>query len=306
MNHRDTVEADLDTLLARWHLHSPRELGGGYQNRHWLVHTAGNSTLVLRRYKQDHFQDLSYEFEVMERLDALGVPVPVLVEEPMEFGGTTWCLITHLPGAARVAAPAEEQRQRGRLLAEFHEQSGQLDMSRQRSGWQDSGRLVDDPALVSAVRRYEAVRPREGYVLRWHLDQAREKMRLADMTSAQSLVLHGDFVGRNLLFEGQALSGILDFEATHLNFRVADFAMSWRGIYDEVVLGYDEVRALTDIDWYLLVPTYWSWLFIGLADWIGAREDAALSKESLDWQMKQFQRRSPLFGDLRDKRPAIS
>ena len=191
----------------------------------------------------------------------------------IDHEGTTWCLLTQLPGAESTATPAEEQRRRGRLLAEFYVTTSELCSLGQRQGWLLPDERVEDPSLLEAIRTYEAVRPDEGYVLRWHLERATERLAGLDLGKAEKLVLHSDFVSRDLLFLDGQLSGILDFEATHLSIRVADFALSWRGCYDEVVHGYEEVRRLSDLDWQLLVPAFWSWLFIGVRDWISPNPD---------------------------------
>ena len=99
---------------------------------------------------------------------------------------------------------------------------------------------------------------------------------------------------------------MLDFEATHLNVRVADFALSWRGCYDEVVHGYEEVHPLDDLDWQMLVPTFWAWLFIGVKAWIEGMNSAELQRADFGWQIKHMMRRSALFGDLREPFPGGS
>ncbi len=80
------------------------------------------------------------------------------------------------------------------------------------------------------------------------------------------------------------LSGVLDFESTHLDFRVADFALSWRGSYDEVVHGYEAVHPLSDLDWQLLVPVFWGWLFLGVKDEISAMLSGQAAIHGFDWQ----------------------
>ena len=296
------IEIDAE-VLEIWRLSCLRPLLGGYHNRHWLVMNPSRTELVLRRYKEDHFADLAYEFDVMRLLRDRGWPAPELVEQPIEHGGTTWCLLTKLPGAEITATPAEEQRRRGRLLAEFHETTSELCSLGQRQGWLLPDERVVDPSLLEAIRTYETVRPDEGYVLRWHLERAAERLAGLDLGKAEKLVLHSDFVSRNLLFLDDQLSGILDFEGTHLSVRVADFSLSWRGRYDEVVHGYEEVRRLSDLDWQLLVPAYWSWLFIGVRDRIERNDEAALRREDFAWQLKQLSRRSDLFGDLKEPFP---
>lgn len=73
-----------------------------------------------------------------------------------------------------------------------------------------------------------------------HIDLACERLETLDPDEGETLVLHSDFTTGNILFEGDELSGVLDFEATHLNVRVADFALSWRGRYDDVIKGVQE------------------------------------------------------------------
>ena len=79
---------------------------------------------------------------------------------------------------------------------------------------------------------------------------------------------------------------------------MADFALSWRGWYDDVVRGYDEAHPLSEFDWHLLVPAFWAWLFLGVKERIEQSSPAQLRHEGFAWQVKQFQRRSELFGDL--------
>jgi Ser/Thr protein kinase RdoA (MazF antagonist) len=105
-----------------------------------------------------------------------------------------------------------------------------------------------------------------------------------------------DLVLENVLLRHQLavfrLSGLVDFEASHLNYRVADFALSWRGDQDEVLAGYTDVHPLNELDWELLVPVFWSWLFMGIqrniADILAARREA----HGFDWQIKHLLRRS--------------
>ncbi|MER7418511.1 phosphotransferase [Micromonospora peucetia] len=66
--------------------------------------------------------------------------------------------------------------------------------------------------------------------------------------------VHGDFTPWNPLFDHGRLTGVLDFEATHHTYQVADFALSWRGYHDDVLVGYDKVRPLPEVEWRLASP----------------------------------------------------
>lgn len=285
-------------ILRAWGLSLARRLDGGYQNLHWLVRTASGGERVLRRYKENRFGDLPYEYEVMRRLHGMGWPVPEVTAQRVDDDGVSWCLMTRLPGAVSSESGKEEERRRGRMLAEFHLATKDLVDMGQRRGFVLPDQLASDPDLHAGLKRYEALRPAEGYLLRWHLERAAGILETLDVAGAEKLVLHGDFVGRNLLFEDGRLSGIVDFEATHLNVRVADFALSWRGCRDEVVHGYETVHPLSELDRQLLVPIFWTWLFIGVKDLLESRTDDELRRLDFAWQIKQLSRRSPLFGDL--------
>jgi hypothetical protein len=100
---------------------------------------------------------------------------------------------------------------------------------------------------------------------------------------------------------------VLDFEATHHTFQVADFALSWRGHHDDVLRGYDEVRALSDAEWRLVLPVFWAWLFLGVKDllsasYAGTRVDGVPPR--LEWQVGHLRRHSPLLAQ-RSGLPAL-
>jgi aminoglycoside phosphotransferase (APT) family kinase protein len=285
---------------------TPIDYLGGRSNEHWLVES-GRSRFVLRGYSAEPFDDIGYELAVLRCLRDLGWPVPVAVEEPIHRGGRTWCLFTWLPGACRpLADGVEEKRTRGRLLAELHDATSRMAGMGQRGGFDRSDALIRDPALVSAIRAYERIYPAEGHIMRWHLDRAQEAFACLDVETAETIVLHSDFARWNLLFEGERLTGILDFEATHLDYRVADFALSWRGEHDEVINGYQEVHTLTDLDWELLVPVYWSWLFIGVKKEIGAMIAGKVPPHDFEWQVRHLMRRPGLLGRRAPRYPGYT
>ena len=259
---------------------------------------------MLRGYKKGPFNDVAYELEVMRRLRALGWPVAEVVQEPTLVDGRTWCLFTFLPGASHPSAnSSEERRGRGRLLAQLHYSTVLLAEMGQRRGFSLSDEVVGDPGLLPAVQEYELIYPAEAHIMLWHIDRAQESFARIDLDGAETIVLHGDFAPWHLLFEGERLTGIGDFEATHLNYRVADFANSWRGYQDEVMDGYHDTLKLTDLDWQLLVPVYWSWLFLGVKDEIKAMASGKAAPHNFEWQIRHLMRREGLLGQRADQYP---
>jgi aminoglycoside phosphotransferase (APT) family kinase protein len=283
-------------VLARFRITSPEDLGGRV-NHHWTVRR-GDRQFVLRRVPPDAFGDLRYELRILEALHSRGWPVARAVEEPVEIHGATWCLFERLNGEPPPDSGGEaEQRERGRLLAALHNDLADLAGYGQRPGWVEVREVVEDPALYEELRGFERRFPAAGRILRWHAERAKELFDAIETAHTRpKLVLHGDFAPWNLLYQDGKLTGILDFEASHLDVPVADFALSWRGKHDGVITGYNEVRPLTDVDWKLLVPTFWAWLLLGLAANLKAMNSGTTEPAVPEWGVRHLLRRSPLMG----------
>jgi len=269
---------------------------GGRVNRHWLVAARGDQ-FVLRRWakpgdnKAERIGDIDYELRLLARLAALGWPVAPAVAGPIELDGRMWCLFPFLPGdPPSVADPLAEQRARGRLLAAFHADLARVTEFGRREDWRRCEEILDDPALDRVLTEHEHERAEEVYMLRWHLDRARDRIAGLRARDRPGIVIHGDFTPWNLRFRGGQLSGILDFELARWDHRVGDFALSWRGKYDAVIHGYAEVSPLDPEEWELITPMWWAFLIEGACRHMvaGTRDDG--------WLTKQLLRRSPLMG----------
>lgn len=258
-------------------------------NQHWLVES-GREHLVLRRWWQAS-DEVAYEVDLVKRIAALGWPVASVVAGPIEHDGAWWSLAPFLPGEPRSDTYAiHEQRERGRLLAEFHADLARLGDVGQRGQWRRCEEILADPLIEQTLADHEQTQPNEVRVLRWHLDRARERIVGLYLHDRPSSIVHGDFTPWNLLFMDGRLSGILDFELAHRNHRIADFALAWRGKYDDVIHAYNEVSPLEPEEWALLTPMWWAWLIDGAYQYMrdGIRDDG--------WTIKQLLRRSPLMG----------
>lgn len=197
---------------------------GGRANQHWVVRRSGKRC-VLRQYQQYPQGEEGYELDVLRRLDDLGWPTPIAVADPIEVDDRSWCLFRWLPGHSPETRDApDELRWRGRLLAQLHADTARLGDLGQRQGFRTATEVVEDPRLVPGLRRYASGFPEEARIMRWHLDRARDCFARLDTASLPLLVLHGDFCHRNLLCQNDRLTGVIDFEVTHLNHRVSEFA----------------------------------------------------------------------------------
>ena len=237
---------------------------GGNANMHWLAGDP-NAPAVLRRYGPWHdLDDVGYELRLLDRVAALGWPVPTALAAPQRVGRHVWGLFRYLPGRPRrprtVAAGSAERRARGRLLAALHADLATVTDLGQRSGWRRRDEVLgprqDGPSVEAVVAA--RVAPDDAAVLLAYADRTRARFAALRAAQLPSVVTHGDLIGGNVLYAGGALSGVIDFDLAHLDHRVADFAWTWRGRYDDFVRGYEEVTPLPAAERALLAPAFWA------------------------------------------------
>lgn len=277
-----------DEVLAIFGVRMVAPLGGRL-NLHWLVQSRGEP-LVLRRWSESQ-DTIEYELRLLAGVAALGWPVAPAVAGPVERAGHFWSLARFLPGdPPSEKDPMAEQRARGRLLGAFHADLAQLRDFGQRGTWRRCEESLGDPTLDRVLADHEPKRPEEVCLLRWHLDRARKRIADLPLHERPGIIIHGDFTPWNLRFNDGFLSGVLDFELSHWDHRVGDFALSWRGKYDQVIHGYAEVSALEPEEWALITPVWWA----------GLIEDACrhLLNGTWDdgWIVRKLLQRSPLMG----------
>jgi aminoglycoside phosphotransferase (APT) family kinase protein len=291
-----------DEVVAQFGVRLIASLGGRV-NQHWLVEAHGEQ-FVLRCWGQSpliddsagHIESIRYEVRLVASLAALGWPVAPTIAEPTEIDGHIWSLASFLSGEVPLSADPihggrEEQRIRGRLLAEFHAGLAQVPALGQRPGWRRCEEILADPTLDDVLNKNEQLHSEEVLILRWHLQRARERIAELQPDNWPGSVVHGDFTPWNLRFTNRRLSGILDFELSHWDHRVGDFALSWRGKYDEVILGYAEVSPLKPEEGALIVPLWWAQLIQG------ACVDMQHGIKSDGWTINKLLLRSPLMGE---------
>lgn len=286
------------SVCAHWRLTAGRVLGDRVSGT-WEA-TRDGAALVVKYFDDATFPDWRYPMRVAASLRALGWPTPEPVDEPLIGPNSAWVLLRRLPGrpvrSAEKDQPAE-RRARGRLLAELHFAAAAIGIDDQRGGFAAPAEVVADPELTRWLRMHEVANPDQAGMLRRCQEAAANWFADHTAVNAPRSVIHGDFTPWNLLFDNGRLTGVVDFEASHHTFQVADFAMSWRGYQDDVLRGYDEVRALSDIEWQLVRPVYWAWLFIGvkhaLAAYYGSTTPAS-APPNLEWQLAHIRKHSSL------------
>ena len=180
----------------------------GIENTNYFVATSSGDyvlTLLARR----PFSGEGY-FRILEALHDAGLPVaPPLPDVTGELSplvqGRAVMLQPRLPGA-HVGLPTEIQLQAlGRLIARLHIESAHL--SRQiHAHPRDTEWMRGISTLVAAKMRFSS-----SSLLLETIDTVSHLLSRNDVASLPSGVIHGDIFRDNVLFDGDALCGILDF-----------------------------------------------------------------------------------------------
>ncbi|MBA2556223.1 MAG: phosphotransferase [Chloroflexi bacterium] len=255
------------TRVRRVTVGRPAPLG----NENWHVWTRAGERVVLRRHGYGRTaEEIEYETRVLHHAAAAGWRVPVPLGAPVTDGDRFVSVCTYVPGTSHRIENAAQLRERGALLACLHHDLRPLaPRIGQRPGWHPMHDLEtslqalrwEDGVAVLGQQRPDLARP-----LRAGTEFVERQL---DAVSARALpvsVIHGDFTRWNVRFRGGRLTGVLDFDLTHLDTRAADLAMARAARSPELLDAYraesarlgwpldpDEERVLPGLDGALMI-----------------------------------------------------
>ena len=187
-----------------------RRLSGGASRETWSFR-AGDRSLILRRdpLASPDPAAMSREAALLVSAAEAGIPVPRLVDHGNALGGAPYLIMERLDGETipRVLLRDERfaearsrlARELGGILARLHTMSPVPD-------------LPDDDPLTAITAYYEAFdepRPAVELALRWLAEHR-------PPASGRRTVVHGDFRNGNLMIAPTGVTGVLDWELTHL------------------------------------------------------------------------------------------
>lgn len=259
-------DAQLSQLAAAFGLgdvHAHRAIAAGTINSNYAIETAGGPFFVrVNEGKSEH--DVAWEARLVAALAERGVitPPPLVAQDGRPYapllGPTTkwisvfpWRAGHHLAASEVTPALAETF---GAALAQLHVAGLALPESWRRGSIYDHAHLVGrfdrfaregDPALAHAIT-----------ILRDELAEAARQA--AVRRRATHGMIHGDLFRDNVLWAGDQISAILDFEqasggslAYDLAVCINDWCWTDRprlAIAAALVTGYQRVRPLSDAD----------------------------------------------------------
>ena len=210
-------------------------LDGGAANEHWRVDVPGLGPRVLRRYHQRQTQpSVAYEHRLLQFLHERGWPVaPAIVASggsQLETDAGRWALFPFRSGEPPELDRRTMQR-KGSLLALLHADLRDWDEG-QRPGF---GRItdLDTPLRLDGFADFHAL------VAWFALTDPERAAKLEDMhdlvvalldqlgyADLPDDVVYFECLGNNILFEGDNVTGILDFDLAHRDARVTDIGRS--------------------------------------------------------------------------------
>jgi aminoglycoside phosphotransferase (APT) family kinase protein len=208
----------------------------------WLLRAADGGELVLRTGGPGQRTSLATEVAALELAGAAGLPVPRLVAADLDSDKLA-VLVTALPGSSRITGPPSAGRLRalGAVAAAIHAVPAPL-ASPALPPRERSISSVD----FAALRR--AAPPRDLLV------RAEEALAARSAPAGPSVFVHGDLWQGNTLWDGEVLTGVVDWDCAgigpagiDLGSLRCDAALSAGPVAaDEVLAGYRDAGGVVE------------------------------------------------------------
>ncbi|MFD7158783.1 phosphotransferase enzyme family protein [Kribbella sp. NPDC059898] len=201
-------------------------------NGNWHLWTRGGEHHILRRYHVLRTEpDLAFETQLLEHLTARGWTVPAPVAGPVWHEGRLWAVTRFVPGRPHEEETAQQQFERGELLARLHAdltncevgtgsrpgffQAADLDAMGEFQGWGRGVELLRGQRPDLADRAVRAM--------------ARAKALVAEhgLLDLPQSIVHGDFARWNVHFgDDGEFAGVIDFDLAHPDSRAWEFVIA--------------------------------------------------------------------------------
>jgi homoserine kinase type II len=195
------------------------------RNDNIVVEDREGRRLVVRRFRRNTERDrIAFQLDVQEHLAARQVPTPVIVltreGERITPGDPPCVAFEYVDGAAFSFHRLAQAKAAARMLARVHDGLDELGHDEVPTPinphierwWLDAKRELDAMSAYLASDRLA------------RLEQILGELELAGLQTLPHGLVHGDFHGRNLLFAGDEVVAVLDFDVVHHTVRAADVA----------------------------------------------------------------------------------
>jgi homoserine kinase type II len=258
----ETVDfQDIVRILAHYHLgdlERYQHIRRGHVNEKWLVETTeGRYLLKCRHPSLSAPRQVDAQHALMGHLRAVGFPVPALISTRyatsfLEVEGEVYEVQAYLAGIPCDPAQPAHLATAARTLGWYH----------------DAVQGFDSPALHRPAERYGP--PALGQIIErlkkpWRgrtaaqLDlsigelqrHARDlEARFREFGPLPALVIHGDYYADNLIFQGDRVVGVIDFDLAHWCSRAMEVAEALLAFATERCRRFESIvyRGVLDLD----------------------------------------------------------
>jgi len=216
-------------------VHRVRPLSAGNRRAPKVIVVADKGTFLLKRRPRgrDNLERVAFAHAVQEHLAARAFPVAVLLATADERT-TALSMDNHIyeffrfVEGSRYDGSTEATREAGRQLALFHKHLADFESREDRSPWcfHDAAMVRRHLKLISSDTRTESARRRQevadGLLLRY--DKSSARVNQLGFGSWKRQVVHGDWHPGNLLFAGNRVVAVVDFDSIRSSPAVTDLA----------------------------------------------------------------------------------
>ena len=212
----------------------------GGKNEHLRLTTGEGDFYLRRSYCSKSLDELTPQLLLMRLLRMRGLPVPVPVSSTeglqwAEVEGRLWVLTPALPGSPYDDRSADHLRAFGRMIARYHSTVSDLQGAR------------DEPRPLVELREQLAGLESDDPLLE-RAERVVDELALLS-PDLPRLIVHGGARRGSLLFEGDEVVSLLDFDSAHPDVRVLDLAVAVHDVgkvYTSV--GADDHQVNLDLD----------------------------------------------------------
>ena len=233
--------ADFEEILSSYSLgalHSFEGIAAGIENSNFFV-TTDSGRYVLTIFERMDAGELPYFMRLMKHLSHHGLSCPdvmvrndesLLFEVDSEDGIKQGCIVSCLSGRTLDELNMAQLKSSGRALAQLHLAGKDFDEQRDNptgTEWLDE---TIDTMMADVQQHYG-----EGSAQLLYDEMNFQREQAFDLPKG---VIHGDLFTDNILFEGDEVSGIIDFYYAHTAAFAMDIAISLNA--QAVLLGKDD------------------------------------------------------------------
>lgn len=228
-------EEALSTILRQYPLREPRVLGpmeASKRNDNFLVEDAAGKRYVLRRYRRNPDERrILFQLRFQQELYRRGFPTSQVIETTVGSALMTseagpWVLFTYIDGGEFDFSRLDQVAEAGRRLAEFHAvtdsielEEVEIDINPHLQRWWTQGE--EELAALEEMFRAQGVEEELIFLRGWQAELVRE-WPLARLDALPTGWVHSDYHGRNMVFVGDGLRGLFDFDPVHRGFLAED------------------------------------------------------------------------------------